>query len=72
LDPRNAGHNPSTNSIEGRYMRQIMKVFDSFMRDFHKRSSAIKMDLPGLESLNIKDKVMEGELTITKYVSIIF
>ena len=50
-----------------------MEGFDSHKRIFSKNAREMRVDLPRpLERLNIIDKVLEGELTITKYVYFMF
>lgn len=67
LDPRNAGQKIGAHSTEGRRMREVMKEFDKFKRDFPKKNREMKMDLPEpLDKITIGTKVIEGELTITR------
>jgi hypothetical protein len=55
-------------------MRVLMKDFDERKKKFSNNARDMKLDLPEpLENLNIPGKVLEGELTITVYVtSILF
>jgi hypothetical protein len=72
LDPKNATQNISINSIDGREMRQIMRAFDIYKRKFAKNASKMNIDLPEpLDSATTSDKVVGGEVTITRYVSFI-
>ena len=51
-------------------MRELMETFNTFKRRFHKEHRDIRMDLPNpLHNLNINNKVEEGEITITKFVT---
>jgi hypothetical protein len=73
LDPTNASQRIGNNSVEGMRMEEIMNVFETFKRKFACNASGMKMDLPvPLDLLNIDDKVVAGELTITKYASFAF
>jgi len=66
LDPRNASQKISSHATEGKQMRAIMKAFDGYKRKFGKDHRDMKMDLPEpLDDLNIENKVVGGELTIT-------
>ena len=49
-------------------MRQVMKAFDAHKKIFSNSVPEVKLDLP--KPLNIPGKIVEGELTITQYVSL--
>lgn len=50
-----------------------MKTFEGYKKRFAKHTRDTKMDLPEpLDTLSINGKVVRGELTITKYVFMIF
>jgi hypothetical protein len=69
LDQRNSGQQISAHTMEGRYMREIMRQFDAEKKAFSNKtaSETIKLDLKGpLEKLNLPGRVKEGELTITQ------
>jgi hypothetical protein len=52
-------------------MRELMEGFDKHKRKFNRDRRDIKMDLPyPLHNLNKDNKVVGGEITITKWVTI--
>lgn len=68
LDPRKASQKISAHSTEGEQMRAIMRAFDAYKRKFAKSARPMKMDLPEpLDNLDMGEKVVGGELTISKY-----
>jgi hypothetical protein len=65
LDPKNASEKIS--APQGKHMRAITDAFDRFKRQFHKNAREFKLYLPDLlDELNIGEKVIDGELTISK------
>jgi hypothetical protein len=72
LDPKQLAHKLSSHNSEGRPMRQLMKTFNEKKRMFHRTQRDIRMDLPDpLHNLEMGDRVVGGEITITKSVTII-
>jgi hypothetical protein len=66
LDPKIGSHH-----VEGQRMRELMQGFDKYKKKFNRDHRDIKMDLPyPLHNLNKDNKVVGGEITITKWVTI--
>ncbi|CZR64187.1 uncharacterized protein PAC_14084 [Phialocephala subalpina] len=66
LDPRSAGQQIGAHTMEGRYMRQVVKRFDEKKRLFSNKANEIHFDLPNpLNALNIAGRITQGNLKIT-------
>ena len=71
LDNGSDMENISSHTTEGKAMRQLMKAFEVRKQNFSKTSGDVYLDLPEpLHYLNIRGKVDEGQITLTKYVYI--
>jgi len=67
LDPTDVSQMVSSHTIQGRYMREIMKKFDGYKKKFRNGyDDNIRLDLPEpLEDLDIEGRVSYGEIKIT-------
>jgi hypothetical protein len=73
LDQTRLAHKISSHNSEGRPMRELMKKFNRLKRMFNKEHRDMRMDLPEpLHNLNMGNRVVGGEITITKSVTNIF
>lgn len=65
LDPKNASEKIS--APQGKDMRAITDAFDRFKRQYHQNARESRLYLPdSLQDLNIGDKIIDGELIISK------
>jgi hypothetical protein len=66
LDPTQPRGKITSFDREGEQMRELMKNFNILKRKFKKGHPDMKMTLPApLENLNMRNKVDEGQITIT-------
>ena len=61
-----------SHSTEGRSMRQLMNSFETLKKSFARNTPDMHMELPyPLDNLTIPRRVDSGEITITKYVTML-
>ena len=69
LDQAQLGHRIRSHYTEGEPIHELVKRFDQYKRRFNHGHQDITIDLPDpLHNLNVANKAIEGEITVTKFV----
>lgn len=69
LDPANSQHRLSAHTVESGPMRKLIQDFEAKKKIFSTDSEDVKLSLPApLNRLNIRNRVVDGELTIKRLV----